>query len=274
MPGIPLQDVWDDIPPALGNEDLGYPTQKPEALLERIIRASSKEGDIVLDPFCGGGTALVGAELLHRRWIGIDITPLAINKTSYRLKNGFGGELSPVHYDGLPKDLAGARELANIDHHTFQVWAADLIRIEATPKGSDRGVDGVGFFKDDKSGRYKKIICQVKSGAVKPGDVRDFAGTMAREKADIGVFICLAEPTRDMRAEAAAVGFYAPEAMSTRKVPKLQILTIKDLLVDRRGVEYPSMILEATHAQAKRQSKGEGPQQISLLGARKKEPCP
>lgn len=264
--GMHMQNVWDDIYPinSQAKERLGYPTQKPEDLLERIIRASSDEGDVVLDPFCGGGTTMAVAERLNRHWMGIDITVLAINLTLYRLQKWFGTQLSPIKITGLPVDLSGAEKLAELDRYTFQVWAAALVGLQATPKGSDRGVDGVGFFKEDGSGKHKKIIGQVKSGAVKSGDIRDFAGTMSREKADLGVFICLASPTRDMKTEAASVGLYSSGNLSQKKVPKLQILTIEDLL-DSRGVQYPSMVLETTHALGKKQLKGEAAIQGTLL---------
>ena len=264
--GAALSALWDDIPPVNSQaaEKLGYPTQKPEALLTRIIKASSNEGDIVLDPFCGGGTTLAMAELLHRRWIGIDITPLAIGKVIYRLKRTFKTELEPIFMDGWPEDFPSAKQLADIDRYAFQVWATSTLGIQSTPKGSDRGVDGVGFFKDDKSDKHKKIICQVKSGGVKSGDIRDFAGTMAREKADIGVFLTLAEGTRDMISEAANVGMYSPGTLSTKFVPKLQILTVREMM-EGRGVAYPSMILETTHEEPKRQKKATTSKQGSLL---------
>ena len=150
-------------------ERLGYPTQKPEALLERIINASSNEGDIVLDPFCGCGTTITVAERLKRRWIGIDITHLAITLIKKRLHDTYGEELAPYEVIGEPADAKGAEALALENRHQFEWWALGLV--DAFPaqdkkKGADKGVDGVIYFKDDAGGAHKKIIVQVKSGAV------------------------------------------------------------------------------------------------------------
>ncbi len=164
MPGIPLQDLWSDIGPvgAQAIERLNYPTQKPEALLERIIKASSNEGDLVLDPFCGCGTTIVAAERLKRRWIGIDITHLAINLMVHRLKDSFGYELSDFVVEGVPKDLESARALAeDVDRHHFEWWALSLVGARPAQdkkKGADTGIDGVLYFYDDESGTPKKGV--------------------------------------------------------------------------------------------------------------------
>ncbi len=175
MPGIPIQDIWTDIPPinSQAKERLGYPTQKPEALLERIIRASSNEGDLVLDPFCGCGTALNVAERLKRHWIGIDITHLAITLIKERLKDTFEEDLAPYEVVGEPADLLSAEALALANRHQFEWWA--LGRVAARPaqdkkKGADSGIDGVIHFTDDNSGIFKKVIIQVKSGHVNAVD--------------------------------------------------------------------------------------------------------
>src|SRR4030066_1385726 len=182
-------------------ERLGYPTQKPEALLERIINASSNEGDLVLDPFCGCGTSIAVAERLHRRWIGIDITRLAITLMRHRLNNAFGKELSPYEIIGQPKDLESARVLAQESEHSgryqFEWWALGLV--DARPaqdkkKGSDKGIDGYINFFDDNSGKAKAIIVQVKSGHVNASHIRDLKGVLEREKAQIGVYITLGDP--------------------------------------------------------------------------------
>ena len=162
---------------------MGYPTQKPEGILRRVIKASCPEGGTVLDPFLGGGTTVIAAEELKRKWIGIDVTVHAITMTMSRLKQHFGDSIANLIFsDGLPKGLAGAVRLAEIDKYSFQAWAVDRLGLQGTPKGSDRGVDGTGFFRDDESGKYKKIIAQVKGGSVNSGDVRDFVATMNREK--------------------------------------------------------------------------------------------
>ena len=217
MPAVPLQDMWNDIPPALGAQDLGYPTQKPLALLERIIQASSNPGDVVLDPFCGCGTAVAAAQKLERRWIGIDITHLAISLQKYRLAAMFPGLKFQVI--GEPEDLGAARQLAEDDRYQFQWWALSLIRAKplggqegskAGKKGSDKGIDGVITFIDDNTGKPKRVLVQVKSGHVNAGDIRDLIGTVEQEKAALGVFITLEPPTAPWRPRP------SPRATTTR----------------------------------------------------------
>ena len=247
MPGIPAQDVVTDIPPinSQAKERLGYPTQKPLKLLERIILASSRKGDIVLDPFCGCGTAIAAAHKLNRRWIGIDITHLAISLQKYRLADMF--ELvSGKDYEviGEPTTVEGARALAqdsaNDGRYQFEWWALSLLRAKPVGgktgsrkgrKGADKGINGIiSFFDEDDKGRKKprKVIVQVKSGAVKLGDIRDLKGTIEREKAVIGVFITLEKPTAAMSKEALAAGYYESPRWG-RRYRRLQILTIGDL---------------------------------------------
>jgi DNA modification methylase len=259
MPGVALGDSWDDIPPinSQAQERLGYPTQKPEALLERIIRAGSNEGDIVLDPFCGCGTAIAVAERLKRRWIGIDITYLAINLVQRRLRDAFGNELSPYEVIGAPTDLASAEALKEISPHQFEWWAVDLA--DARPakdrkKGADTGIDGYINFFDDKSGKAKQVIVQVKSGYVGVNHVRDLIGVLEREKAAIGALITLREPTKPMLTEAAAAGFYESKDFPGR-YPRLQILTIAELL-EGKEIQYPNHRVE-TFAKAERKTKSE-----------------
>ncbi|MCX7599261.1 MAG: DNA methyltransferase [Armatimonadetes bacterium] len=243
MPGPTVTDVWTDIEHLHGShkEALGFPTQKPEALLDRIIRASSNEGDLVLDPFCGCGTTVVVAERLHRRWIGIDITHLAVTLMKTRLEDTFGTELSPYEVIGEPVDLASARALAAQDRFQFQCWALGLVgaRPARDPqRGADKGVDGVITFLDDDSGEAKRAVIQVKSGHVGTPVVRDLKGTMEREKAQVGALITLEEPTQQMRTEAAAAGFYDPPGLLP-PVPRLQILTIQGLLDGTERLELP-----------------------------------
>ena len=184
MPGIPLQDLWDDIPQESGKLDLGYPTQKPEALLERIINASSNEGNLVLDPFCGCGTAVAVAQRLKRRWIGIDITHLAITLIRHRLKNTFGSE-AEYKVIGEPVSLPDAQALAQQNAYQFQWWALGLVGARPTEqkKGADRGIDGRLYFHDEPGGKTKQIILSVKSGNVTVKDVRDLRGVLEREQA-------------------------------------------------------------------------------------------
>ena len=186
MPGVPLQDLWTDIPPESGANDLGYPTQKPKALLERIIQASSNEGDTVLDPFCGCGTAIAVAHPLRRKWIGIDITYLAIDLIKRRLDDAFGREVRKT-YDvtGEPTSLSEACALAGYDRYQFQLWALGLVdaRPAGVQKGADRGIDGRLYFHDEDQGRQqtKQVILSVKSGGVGVKDVRDLNSVVGRE---------------------------------------------------------------------------------------------
>jgi site-specific DNA-methyltransferase (adenine-specific) len=258
--GMLVQDVWDDINPVnpVAKERLGYPTQKPLALLERIISASSNEGDIVLDPFCGCGTAVAAAQKLGRKWIGIDITHLSIALQKNRLKDMF--DLKPgkdYQVIGEPQDLASARQLAKDSRYQFQFWALSLV--QARPlggsegskqgkKGSDKGVDGIITFIDDPRAKPKRALVQVKSGHTKSGDVRDLRGTVEREDAAIGIFITLEPATREMEKEAVAAGFYH-SALIQRDFPKLQILAIEELLND---AEPKLPIVRGTFKQAER----------------------
>jgi site-specific DNA-methyltransferase (adenine-specific) len=249
MPGVPLQNLWDDIGPisAHAAERLGYPTQKPLALLERIISASSNPGDLVLDPFCGCGTTIAAAQKLGRRWVGIDITHLSISLQKYRLQEMFGDDLA-FRVIGEPEDVAGARQLARDDPYQFQWWALSLIRAKPLggeagsktgKKGADKGIDGVITFVDDESGAAKRVIVQVKSGHVGRPAVEQLVGTVQRENAAIGVFITLNEPTGPMLTEAAAAGFYQSEKMG-HVYPRIQLLTIAQLLAGEQ-VKMPSV---------------------------------
>jgi site-specific DNA-methyltransferase (adenine-specific) len=258
MPGVVASDNWTDIPPisAQAKERLGYPTQKPESLLERIINASSNEGDIILDPFCGCGTAIAVAERLHRRWIGIDITHLAIALMRHRLHDAFLSELSDYEVIGDPKDLLSAEALAQHDRYQFEWWALGLV--DARPgqdkkKGADSGIDGYINFFDDSTGKAKKIVVQVKSGHVSASQIRDLKGTLEREKAAIGAFVTLKKPTREMTKEALSAGFYEATHYAGREYPRIQILTIEELLSGKKLL-YPSL-KEVTFKQAERKSK-------------------
>jgi site-specific DNA-methyltransferase (adenine-specific) len=231
-PGVPMNDVWTiPIIAPSAKERLGYPTQKPLALLERVLSASSNEGDVVLDPFCGCGTTVHAAQKLGRQWIGIDITHLAVALIEHRLNAAFPGIAYEVH--GVPKDAAGARDLAERDKHEFQKWI--VATIEGQPykggkKGMDRGIDGYLHFRDaDRKPQF--AIISVKGGGIKSGDIRDLKGTMEREGAAIGIFLTLNPPTREMEKEAASAGFYETGG---RKFPRVQILTAEQVIDDRR----------------------------------------
>jgi site-specific DNA-methyltransferase (adenine-specific) len=241
MPGAVFTTVWDDIPfiNSQAQERIGYPTQKPEALLERIIRASSSEGDLVLDPFCGCGTAVAVAQRLNRAWVGIDITHLAIGLIKTRLRDHFGSEITKTYQViGEPTAIPDAMQLAKEDQYQFQWWALGLVgaRRAEQKKGSDQGIDGRLYFHDEgEGGKTKQIILSVKSGHVSVKDVRDLRGVIEREKAEIGVLITLEEATKPMTTEAASAGFYKSPWGNH---PRLQILTIAELL-DGKGIDYP-----------------------------------
>jgi hypothetical protein len=237
MPGVPLQDVWTDIAPinSQAQERLGYPTQKPEALLERIISASSNPGDVVLDPFCGCGTTIGAAQSLGRSWIGIDVTHLAISLIKVRLRDAFG-DAAKYRVIGEPTTAEDAAALAESDKYQFQWWA--LGQVGARPveqkKGADRGIDGRLYFHDG-SKTTRQIIISVKGGKLKATDVRDVRAVMEREKAEIGVLLSFEPPTKLMRTEAASAGFYESP---WGKHPRLQLLTVAELL-GGKGIDYP-----------------------------------
>ena len=235
LPGKPIGTNWNDID-RVGNtsgERLGYPTQKPLALLERIIAASSNEGDVVLDPFCGCGTAVHAAEKLGRRWIGIDLTHLAIGLIEKRMTQAFPGIAFEVK--GRPQSLEDALDLARRDKHQFELWALSVV--EAVPwkggrKGADTGIDGIIWFKPDGR-RSEKAIVEVKGGGVGVKDIGRLAQVMEREGALIGVFLTAQPPTRAMERDAAAVGMWTQEETG-RTFPRLQIITLAELFQNKR----------------------------------------
>jgi DNA modification methylase len=265
MPGVPQQDVWIDIPPIIAGtaERLGYPTQKPEGLLERIIKASSNEGDLVLDPFCGCGTTIAVAQRLNRRWIGIDITHLAIGLIKHRLRDSFGEDVAQTYeVIGEPADVAGAEALAREDPYQFQWWALGLVgaRPFEQKKGSDKGIDGRLYFHDEPGGKTKQIIFSVKAGEnLSVAHVRDLRGVIEREKAEIGVLISLEEPTKPMRAEAASAGFYK-SPFTHQNHPRIQLLTIAELLAGKRVDYPPSQQVNVTFKRAPRAQAAEAEQ--------------
>jgi len=256
MAGVLMGNVWTDIAPinSQAQERLGYPTQKPEALLERIITASSNEGDVILDPFCGCGTAVAVAQKLNRRWIGIDITHLAINLIKKRLRDHFGEEVSKTYeVIGEPVSVSDAAELAKQDPFQFQSWALGLVGARvatSAKKGADRGIDGRLYFHDDSSGKSKQVILSVKAGEhVNVAHVRDLRGVLDREKADIGVLISMEKPSKPMVKEAAEAGSYK-SPFTGERFSKIQILTVEELLKGA-DIAYPR-IHDVTYKKAAR----------------------
>ena len=271
MPGVPVGNIWDDINPlpapaaqarasssSHAKERLGYPTQKPEALLERIIRASSNEGDVVLDPFCGCGTAVAAAHKLGRQWLGIDITHLAVALMKNRLKTAYDLDAG-TDYDvvGEPQDEGSARALWEQDPYQFQFWAVSLL--EAQPqseqrRGADRGVDGMLYFIDGQRRTPQKVVVQVKGGRVSSPQVRDLVGVVEREKAAMGLFISLDPLTRDMRLEAASAGFYHSDLWA-RDFGKIQLRTVGEML-SGQGFDLPPRPGDYQPAQRVRRPQG------------------
>lgn len=237
--GSIITNVWTDIPPVQAKgESLGYPTQKPLALLERIISASSQPGDVVLDCYCGCGTTVTAAHKLHRKWIGIDITAVAVAVIKSRLENSFDDLKGKVQVEGFPSDFEGARQLFEMDPYRFQVWANTLIdAYPLTKKGADGGIDGwLNFFDLDDT--PQRAVVQVKGGKVQVGLIRDFCHVVTREKAALGFFICLGDVTEPMRKEAMKEGFWTDAGR--RDFPKIQILSVADLLAHTVRARYPA----------------------------------
>jgi len=265
--GNPVGSVWTDIKPvqAQAVERLGYPTQKPVALLERILSASSNEGDVVLDPFCGCGTTVHAAEKLNRQWIGIDVTHLAIGLIEKRLRDAFPDVEFTTH--GVPQDLAGARDMANRGrkdknyYFEFEKWALSLINAQPgnmSKKGADRGIDGNIYF-----GKTARAIVSVKAGDnVGVAMIRDLRGVIERENAEIGIFLTLTTPTKPMGAEAASAGQFEMEGF--QPVPRIQIVTIEQALKLRdRALKLP-MLRSDNFKQAKRETRNKDQGRLDL----------
>ena len=263
--GLPIQDVWTDLEALRSwhKERLDYPTQKPEALLERMMLASSKEGDTVLDPFCGCGTTIAVAQRLKRWWIGIDITHLAITLLKSRLLESFGNKAT-YKVVGEPVSLPDAQDLAENDPYQFQWWALGLVgaRPVEQKKGADKGIDGRLYFHDEAvGGKTKQVIFSVKAGHTESSHIRDLMGVLAREKAEIGVLLCRQSPSKPMVVEAANAGFYESPGWH-KKYARCQILTIEELL-NGKQVEMPPLsevnrtFKKADKAEADEEEQGE-----------------
>lgn len=285
--GVEYQDIWAYTPGTKGcvygndklgidedvkwltssdKERLGYPTQKPVGLLKRIINGSCPPDGVVLDPFCGCGTTVAAAQELGIKWVGIDITYLAIYVIEKRLREMTGrvdttAENASYNIDGLPESLNDARRLAELNRFDFQYWIIGLIGADPMPpkKGKDKGIDGVITFRDELGAnniRTKKCLISVKSGHVKSGDIRDLRGTMKREGAVLGRLVTLEPPTKDMKTEALTDGFY--DSPIYGRFPVIEIYTVKDIL-DKKELRIPhreSSILTKTATFTPRQKSG------------------
>jgi DNA modification methylase len=250
MPGVAIGDVWTDIRGMinLGKEMLGYPTQKPEALLDRIIQAHTRPGDLVLDPFCGCGTTVAAAHRLNRQWLGIDIAQAAVQVIRQRFRDHFAIDL-PAEVTGEPTSVADARELARTEPYQFQWWALGLV--DARPieqrKGADKGIDGRRYFTDPHTGQTEQIIFSVKAGHTTVAHVRDLRGVIDRERAAMGALICMGEPTKAMRVEAASAGDILT---AWGRYPRLQIRCVAELRSGNK-LDAPNP-LDVTYKQAPR----------------------
>lgn len=245
MQGAPLQNIWSDIPPVnpMALERLGYPTQKPLALLERIISSSSNEGDLVLDPFCGCGTTIMASQKLERKWVGIDVTHLAIALIRLRLKKIRVYADKDYTIIGEPVDLAGANKLAEENKYQFQYWAVSLVdgfpvgQSSKNPygkKGADKGIDGWITFREGNNIDLQRIVVQVKGGHnVGTGEVRDLIGAVQNTQSAMGVLITLDDPTQPMKIAAMEAGYYESPTWG-HKYPKIQISTIAELLQKKK----------------------------------------
>ena len=262
--GAVLGDVWTDVSQlrSATTEMLGYPTQKPEALLERIISASSNEGGTVLDAFCGCGTTVVVAQRLKRRWIGIDITYQSISLVLKRLEDSFGKEIvSSIQINGVPRDMESVLALVNKQddrvRKEFEKWAvltfSNNRAVINEKKGADKGVDGVAylFVGNDE---YKKVILSVKSGHVGSAFMRDLRGTIEREEAACGILITLEEPTKPMRQEAREAGQFKSDYLPP--IDRLQIVTVREIL-DGSRMQLPLVAEVARKAQKSKVDAGQ-----------------
>lgn len=265
MPGVGLQNDWGDIKPAAGEEALGYPTQKPLALLERIIAASSNEGDVILDPFCGCGTAVHAAQEFKRDWIGIDITHLAVSLIEKRMHDAFDTKKAPLQFDvvGTPGDLDAALDLSQRDRYQFQWWATSLVNAQpyqGKKKGKDGGVDGIKYFHDADKDGARKIIVSVKSGHLKADDVRSLNHVREREGAEFGLLICLYPPTKGMIADAASAGFYT--GANGKDYARVQILDVEGLLSGKQRAEHPDQVPDLNFKKAKKEAPRKGQEKL------------
>ncbi len=232
LKGLAVGDIWADIDRInpVGSERLGYPTQKPQALLERVIAASSNEGDVVLDPFCGCGTTLAAAQALDRRWVGIDVTFIAIDLVRRRLEDAYGEKLD-YELHGIPRDLGGARALFLESPFDFERWAVSMVNGQPNEKQvGDKGIDGVIRFPLDAKASVGRCIVSVKGGGqINPAMVRDLGGTITNHKAEMGVLITMDRATPGMIDAANHGGSYT-WPVNEATFPRIQVITVAQLL--------------------------------------------
>jgi len=258
MEGAPAQEIWIDIPPISpqAKEKLGYPTQKPKALLERIIKASSNEGDTVLDGFCGCGTTVDAAESLHRNWIGIDISPIAISLIKRRLKDTYGESLNKFEVRGTPTDEQSAIELWKQNPNAFQDWWLTEFEVFSTTfgtKGADKGIDGLAqYLVDPVKQEIIRTAFQVKGGEkIESKDIDALLGAMDKHKCEMGVFLTIKNPTKPMMETVASSGFIKVPGY---EFPRLQILTLKEYFGTKK-LKLPSVNITFKAAQLKGKNK-------------------
>jgi len=263
--GVAENDVWEiQLLNSQSKERLGYPTQKPEALLERIIMASSNEGDTILDAYCGCGTTVAVAERLKRNWIGIDITYQSIALILQRLEKQYGFEIKDtIAINGIPRDIDSAKALAHKKddrlRKEFEKWAvltySNNRAVINDKKGADKGIDGTAYFLSGMN-ETSKLVFQVKSGKVGRGDISKFNNDRLREGAELGIFITLEPPTKPMLEEAIQTGFYTHPLMG-RSYPCIQIVTIAEIISQNKRMDIPLSFEVLKKAQSVATSKQE-----------------
>ncbi|WP_404465279.1 restriction endonuclease subunit M [Micrococcus antarcticus] len=259
QPGVPIDDVWTDLPPISSQdaERLGYPTQKPLRLLERIITMASKPGDVVLDPFCGCGTTVDAAQKLGRRWVGIDITYIAIDLIVKRLQHTYGDDIRDTFsVSGIPYDLAAAQAMFDKNAFEFERWAVSLIGAQPNEKQvGDKGIDGVGRFALDGKGGIGRILVSVKGGkTINPAMARDLDGTVTQHGAEMGILITLVPATRGVQEVIDHGGTWTLPA-NGQVFPRLQHITVRELLQGKEPLRPP---MHRPYIEAKRQRKKSG----------------
>jgi DNA modification methylase len=242
---VTVGDVWTDIDRInqTAKERLGYPTQKPEALLARIITAATNVGDVVLDPFCGCGTSIDAAQRLDRRWVGIDVTYIAVDLIQKRLRHRYGAAIQDQYsVRGIPTDLEGAHALFRDNHFDFERWAVSIIDAQPNERQTgDKGIDGRVRFHVDRN-KIGQALVSVKGGQnLNPGMVRDLVGTVNRERAEMGIFLSLWKLTRGMHEEAARASTYTTP-LTGQSYPRVQLMTVEELLNGRRPKMPPAIL--------------------------------